>query len=236
MKAVKEKPDFDVIVIGGGPAGAAMGAYLGQAGVKCAVLERDIFPRPHVGESLVPSSSRVFKELNFFDKLEEAKFPKKYGASWSSDPLKRAYVHDWKGLDSDGNADIRFDERAQPGVDRNYTFHVDRGKFDLLLLQHAKELGAEVYEGVRVTQTDLREGQDCVVKFALGRKETALTAHVVVDASGRRTVLGNQLKLKVKDPVFDQYAIHSWFDGFDRRALAANPEHAEHIHVHFLPM
>jgi 1H-pyrrole-2-carbonyl-[peptidyl-carrier protein] chlorinase len=236
MKAVKEKPDFDVIVIGGGPAGAAMGAYLGQAGVKCAVLERDIFPRPHVGESLVPSSSRVFKELNFFDKLEEAKFPKKYGASWSSDPLKRAYVHDWKGLDSDGNADIRFDERAQPGVDRNYTFHVDRGKFDLLLLQHAKELGAEVYEGVRVTQTDLREGQDCVVKFALGRKETALTAHVVVDASGRSTVLGNQLKLKVKDPVFDQYAIHSWFDGFDRRALAANPEHAEHIHVHFLPM
>ncbi len=236
MKGVKAKPDFDVIVIGGGPAGAAMGAYLGKAGVKCAILERAIFPRPHVGESLVPSSTRVFKELDFIDKLESARFPKKYGASWSSDPLKRGYVHGWDGVHSDGNADIRFEERAQAGVDRNYTFHVDRGKFDLLLLQHASELGAEVYEGVRVTQVDLKEGQDCLVKFALGRKNVALTAHVVVDASGRGTVLGNQLKLKVKDPVFDQYAIHTWFDGFDRRTMAAKPEYAEYIHVHFLPI
>jgi flavin-dependent dehydrogenase len=236
MKNQMTKPDFDVIVIGGGPAGAAMGAYLGKAGVKCAVLEREIFPRPHVGESLVPSSTRVFKDLNFIEKLEEARFPRKYGASWSADPMKRAYVHDWAGLDPECNADIRFDERAQPGVDRNYTYHVDRGKFDLMLLQHASELGAEVYEGVRVTGTDLQDGRDCVVKFALGRREVALSAHVVVDATGRSTVLGNQLKLKVKDPVFDQYAIHTWFEGFDRGALAVKPEAGEYIHIHFLPL
>jgi 1H-pyrrole-2-carbonyl-[peptidyl-carrier protein] chlorinase len=236
MKAVKTKPDFDVIVIGGGPAGAAMGAYLGKAGVKCAVLERELFPRPHVGESLVPSSTRVFKDLNFIDKLEEAKFPHKYGASWSSDPLKRGYAVDWNGLDSDGHADIRFDERPQAGVDRNYTYHVDRGKFDLLLLHHAHELGAEVYEGVRVTQVLFPEGEDAVVKFTMGRKELSLTAHVVVDASGRHTMLGSQMKLKVKDPVFDQYAIHTWFDGFDRGAMAAKKDFAEYIHIHFLPI
>jgi flavin-dependent dehydrogenase len=236
MKDVKAKPDFDVIVIGGGPAGAAMGAYLGKAGVRCAVLERDLFPRPHVGESLVPSSTRVFKDLNFLDKLEEAKFPRKYGASWSSDPSKRGYTVDWKGLEGEGNAVIRFDERAQPGVDRNYTYHVDRAKFDLLLLQHAYELGANVHEGVRVTEVALPEKDDPVVKFCMGRKEMALSAHVVIDASGRHTVLGNQLKLKVKDPVFDQYAIHTWFDGFDRRAMAANAECADYIHIHFLPI
>jgi len=230
------KPDFDVIIIGGGPAGAGMGAYLGKAGVKCAVLEREIFPRPHVGESLVPSSTRVFKDLDFLPKMEEAKFPRKYGASWSSDPTKHGYAVDWEGLASESNADIRFEERAQPGVDRNYTYHVDRGKFDLLLLQHAHELGASVYEGVRVTQVDLPDGQDATVKFALGRKEVGLTAHVVVDASGRHTVLGSQLKLKVKDTVFDQYAIHTWFDGFDRRAMAAKPEFADYIHIHFLPI
>lgn len=213
-----------------------MGAYLGKAGAKCAVVERELFPRPHVGESLVPSSTRVFKELDFLPKLEAAKFPHKYGASWSSDPVKRAYAVDWAGLEPDGSADIRFEERAQPGVDRNYTYHVDRGKFDLLLLQHAHELGAEVLEGVRVTQVELPEGSDPVVRFNLGRKEVALTARFVVDASGRHTVLGNLLKLKVKDPVFDQYAIHTWFDGFDRGALAGSEAAAQYIHIHFLPI
>jgi FADH2 O2-dependent halogenase len=236
VKYEMTKPDFDVIVMGGGPAGAAMGAYLGKAGVKCAVLEREIFPRPHVGESLVPSSTRVFKELNFLDKLEGAKFPHKYGASWSSDPMKPTYAHDWAGLDPECNADIRFAEREQPGVDRNYTYHVDRGKFDLMLLQHAAELGAEVYEGVRVTGVDLQEGRDAAVRFAFGRKEVALSAHVIVDATGRSTVLGSQLKLKVKDRVFDQYAIHSWFDGFDRGALATSSEAGNYIHIHFLPI
>lgn len=236
MIAVKTKPDFDVIVIGGGPGGAAMGAYLGKAGIKCAVLEREIFPRPHVGESLVPSSTRVFKDLDFIPKLEDAKFPRKYGASWSADPVKRGYAHDFAGLDSDGNADIRFEERAQPGVDRNYTYHVDRGKFDLLLLQHAHEAGASVLEGVRATGVELPQGEDPVVKFNLGRKEMALTAHLVVDASGRNTLLGNQLKLKVKDTVFDQYAIHSWFEGFDRGSLAAKSEFGDYIHIHFLPI
>src|SRR5260370_40587029 len=119
------EPDFDVIIIGGGHAGAGMGAYLGKAGVKCAVLEREIFPRPHVGESLVPSSTRVFKDLDFLPKMEEAKFPHKYGASWSSDPAKRGYAVDWEGLAAESTADIRFEERPQPGGDRIYTYNVD---------------------------------------------------------------------------------------------------------------
>jgi FADH2 O2-dependent halogenase len=228
--------DFDVVVIGGGPAGAAMGAYLGKAGVKCAILERELFPRPHVGESLVPSSTRVFKDLGFLAKMEEARFPRKYGASWTSEQSKAVYSHDWKGLEAGSNAEIRFDEREQPGVDRDHTYHVDRGKFDLMLLQHAYELGATVCEGVRVTDVAFDAGSDAVVRFTLGRKELAMTARLVVDASGRHTVLGNQLKLKVKDPVFDQYAIHTWFDGFDRSALAANKDFVDYIHIHFLPI
>src|SRR5262245_3928845 len=128
--------DFDVGIIGGGPAGSAMGAYLARAGVKCAIFERAIFPRPHVGESLVPSSTRIFKELDFLPVMEEHKFPRKYGASWTSTPLTRPYQMNWDGLDADcknefaapgqeGAAAVRFEERAQPGVDQNYTYHVD---------------------------------------------------------------------------------------------------------------
>src|SRR5437763_381010 len=62
--------DYDVGIIGGGPAGSAMAAYLAKAGIRCVVFERDIFPRPHVGESLVPSSNRVLNELGLFDKME----------------------------------------------------------------------------------------------------------------------------------------------------------------------
>src|SRR5260370_595802 len=124
------KPDFDVAIIGGGPAGSSMAAYLAKAGVSCVVFERELFPRPHVGESLVPSSTRVFRDLDFLPQMEAAKFPHKYGAVWTTDDKKTPYVHDLEGLAPDFNVDIRFDERQHACVDKNHTYHVDRGKFD----------------------------------------------------------------------------------------------------------
>ena len=59
---------------------------------------------------------------------------------------------------------------------------------------------------------------------------------MVVDCSGRQTFLGNQLKLKVKDTVFDQYAIHSWFDGYDRKVFAKRDTNLDYIYIHFLPI
>jgi len=135
------KPDFEVGIIGGGPAGASLAAYLAKAGVKCVVFEREIFPRPHVGESLVPSSTRVFNELGLLDQMEAAKFPRKFGAVWTANEQAKPYDVEWEGLGPDCHANIRFDEREQPGVQKNYTYHVDRGKFDLLMLQHANKLG-----------------------------------------------------------------------------------------------
>ena len=229
------KPDFDVAIIGGGPAGSSLAAYLAKAGVSCVVFERELFPRPHVGESLVPSSTRVFKELDFIDQMEEAKFPRKYGAVWTASERSKAYDVDWDGLSPDCHAEVRFEEREQPGVDKNYTYHVDRGKFDLLLLQHANKLGAAVYEGVRVSAVDF-SSQHPIVKFMMGRKEMGVSVRMVADASGRQTFLGNQLKLKIKDPVFDQFAIHTWFGDFDRRALAKSDTQYDYIYIHFLPI
>jgi flavin-dependent dehydrogenase len=230
-----EKPNFDVGIIGGGPAGASLAAYLAKAGVTCVVFERELFPRPHVGESLVPSSTRVFKDLDFLDEMEEAKFPHKFGAVWTANEQAKAYDHDWDGLSPDCHAELRFEERQQPGVDKNYTYHVDRGKFDLLLLRHANKLGAAVYEGVKVNSVDF--STTCpTIRFSMGRKEMSVSVRMVADASGRHTVLGNQLKLKVNDPVFNQYAIHSWFEDYDRKALAKSDLQGDYIYVHFLPI
>ena len=228
--------DFEVGIIGAGPGGSAMAAYLAKAGIHCAMFERDIFPREHVGESLVPSSTRVFNELGFIDPMEQHRFPHKYGAVWTASQSKQSYSHDWEGLAADNYADIDFDERVQAGVDKNYTYHVDRGKFDLLLMQHANKLGATVYQGIRVKRVDFSNPDHVVIRFDMGHQEVGVHVRMVVDASGRQTFLGIQEKLKVRDPIFDQYAIHTWFDGYDRRTVQRKEGQADYIYIHFLPL
>jgi len=227
--------DFDVAIIGGGPAGSSMGAYLARAGVNCVVFERDIMPRPHVGESLVPSSNRIFKELDLLPKMEEAKFPHKYGAAWTAAHGGSAYDHNFEGLMRNDEADITFAERDQ-GIGQAYTYHVDRSKFDLMLLQHANELGAKVVQGVGVKGVDFSDPDAAHVKYSVGKKEMSTSCKIVVDASGRRTLLGNQMKWRIQDPVFDQYAIHTWFEDYDRTAMAYRDGMNNFIFIHFLPL
>ena len=116
------------------------------------------------------------------------------------------YDHDWDGLDADAHAAIRFDEREQPGVDQNYTYHVDRGQFDSCCCSTRTSSAPAVYEGVRVSAGRLPRAEHRDRQFTMGRRKLGVSVKMVVDASGRHTLLGNQLKLKVNDPVFDQYA------------------------------
>jgi FADH2 O2-dependent halogenase len=230
--------DFDVAVIGGGPAGSTIASYLVKAGLRVAVFESEMFPRPHVGESLVPATMPVLDEIGVMDDIEAAGFPRKYGAAWTSAESRNVPHNGFTGLDHDFRAaEIMFVERDQPGVHRDYTFHVDRGRFDLILLKHAETLGAEVFSRVRVLNVDFDGDPDVVtLNCRLGPRQLDFTARMVVDASGRQTMLGRQLKLKVPDPVFNQYAVHTWFEGLDRSAMAINPTKADYIYIHFLPI
>lgn len=232
------KFDYDVGIIGGGPAGSALASYLAKAGVKCALFESEVFERPHVGESLVPATTPVLLEIGAMEKIEAAGFPKKFGAAWTSAESGPADKMGFKGLDHDfRHAEILFNERSQDGVDRDYTFHVDRGKFDRILIEHASSLGADVYQGVKVQDVEFHGSNEGVtINIEIAKHTVGVRTKMVVDASGRHCLLGRQLGLREMDKVFNQFAIHSWFDNFDRASVTQNTEKVDYIFVHFLPL
>ena len=209
----------DVIIIGGGPAGSTLGSYLSMAGINNVIFESAIHPRPHVGESMVTSTTRIFQEIGFLETMEKEGFVKKYGASWHAPQ-------------NQGKVGIEFAEFPQPGIDQDYTYHVDRAKLDLLLLKRAEELGTKVYQGVHVKQVLFENDYATGVRISVAGQTIDVPAKIVVDASGRHTLLGRQLGTKKKDPIFNQYAVHAWFEGLDRGNDAAK----DHIHIYFLPV
>ena len=119
--------DHDVIVAGGGPAGSTTASYLRKAGRRVLVLERERFPRFHIGESLLPFGNDYLKELGVFEEMER-RYIRKPGARFTHEESGAAFTY-------------YFDTAIQPG--RPYAFQVPRADFDQMLLDHARSLGAE---------------------------------------------------------------------------------------------
>jgi FADH2 O2-dependent halogenase len=214
-----EDLDADVIVVGGGPAGAILGAYLARAGIDHLILDKAVHPRPHVGESLLCSTTRVFQEIGFHEVIERAGFVEKRGALWTH---------------FEGREPVALPFRPIPhlGIAQDWTWHIDRGRFDEALLRFAAAHGSRVLEGAQVERIEFDEtGRATGVRTRGPEGVRGLRARIVADASGRATLIGSQLRLKRPDPSFRQFAIHGWFEGVDRGAA----ETADWIHLHVLP-
>jgi len=214
--------DADVIVIGGGPAGSAMSSYLAMNGYRVVLFERDIHPREHVGESLVPATNRVLEDIGFWDKMGDYGWVPKPGATWTG----------YKGTVG-SEVVVTFADAPMENINQDYTYHVDRARFDCELLKHASLLGAQVFQGANVLRVNTDEnGRATGVRARFLDKEIDFTSRYVVDASGRRGLLGKQLGLWEKDGQFDQMAVYSWFSN----VKPPSEETKDYIHVHFLPI
>jgi 1H-pyrrole-2-carbonyl-[peptidyl-carrier protein] chlorinase len=212
--------DAPVIIIGGGPAGSTLGAYLAKAGVRHLILDQAVHPRAHVGESLVCSTTRIFQDIDFLPVMEREKFVRKHGAVWTHWANEHEHV-------------IRFREIPELGLTQDYTYHVDRGRFDQLLLRHAAQRGSRVIENARVEGVEFdATGAATGIRVKENGRDRRLRCQLVVDASGRNTVIGSQLRLKRHDALFNQFAVHNWFEGVDRGPA----ETADYIHIHILQL
>src|SRR5688572_1295193 len=192
----------DVAVIGGGPAGATAAALLAAHGRHVTVFEKSVFPRFHIGESLLPFNMDLFHRLGIVDRLE-ARFVEKYGAVLMS---------------SDGSVEryISFGDGIVPGYPK--AFQVLRSSFDHLLLQRAAELGAEVHEGVTVSAAtpSARDGVELSVTGPGDAPARRVRARCLLDASGRDAFVASRRSLRQMTPHLRKAATFAHYEGIPR--------------------
>ncbi len=189
--------DCDVVVAGGGPAGATAASWLGRAGRRVVLLERDRFPRFHIGESLLASVNDPLLAIGAHDLVRQAGFPEKWGATF---------------MTGDGRVQRHADFSGAPGVPRPQTWQVPRAEFDHLLLQHAAGSGVDVREGHRVL--DAAFDADGVTVTVQGQAAPhTLRTRAFIDASGRGALLSRKFNLRIDEPRLANLAIFSHYSG-----------------------
>ena len=183
--------DWDVVVVGGGPAGSTSAALLAAAGHRVVVIEKERFPRFHIGESLLPCDLPIFARLGVT--LEGGPFMRKAGAEFLDERTgEREAFHFSDGL------------AGTPG----HAYQVERSRFDHLLLERARACGATVREGERVTDVTIADDHVEVTTAAGSTR-----GRYLIDATGQDALLARRARSVVPLKDFGIAAVFCHFDG-----------------------
>lgn len=194
-----QRDRHDVIVVGGGPAGSTAAALLARQGFDVVLLEKEKFPREHVGESLLPFCYSLFDNLGLVDKLKD-KFVRKPGVRF---------------LDRHGNVSTTWCFQHVIPNETYLSFQVARGEFDTILLDNARRLGAKVFEETAVKDADVTTDPDGVTVESLDAagNERVHHAKFLVDASGRDCLVGTKNGWRKPRAELDRTAVWSHWTG-----------------------
>jgi flavin-dependent dehydrogenase len=194
--------NYDVIVMGGGPAGSSVATMLAREGRQVILFEKEIFPRHHIGESLMTDTYWTFRRMGLIDKLKESPFVRKYSVQFANAAGKESRP-------------FYFFEAVHH--ESAVTWQVTRAEFDKLLIDHAAESGVAVHQGVLVKQV-LFEGDRAIgveVEMQDGSRQKFFSK-VVVDATGQTAMLSNKFRWRVRDPKLKKAVLYSYWKGVHR--------------------
>ncbi len=195
---------YDVIVIGGGPAGSTAAAVLALKGRRVLLLEKEKFPRYHIGESLLPYGYDTLRRIGVLDRMKSSHFVRKHSVQF---------------VGASGRASVPFYFSQQLQHEASTTWQVLRSEFDQLLLDNAREKGAEVIEEIAVRELIQIDGAVRGVKAVTASGETReFHAPVTIDATGRDAFSIARNGWKVRDPQLNKIAIWTYYRGALRDA------------------
>ena len=192
----------DVLVIGGGPAGATAAALLAERGYRVTLFEKAHHPRFHIGESLLPANLPLFEKLGVADAVKAIGMEK-----WGAEFVSPWHEHEQSFEFADAM------DKSMP-----MAYHVRRAEFDEILIRNASSKNARVVEGCQVRNVDFlpdNAGALAQARHDDGSIET-VHARFVLDASGRDTFLGNRFKAKRRNRKHNSAAIYAHFSGAER--------------------
>jgi flavin-dependent dehydrogenase len=214
MGASQRQRECDVLVVGGGPAGSTIAALLAQKGRQVVVLEKERFPRFHIGESLLPLNLPLFERLGVADEVAAIGVYKPGAEVISGEHAE--------------SATFRFDRN--PNLSIGHSYHVKRAEFDKLLLDNSRRLGATVLEGMLVTEVEFgAKGRSRVVAVDPDQMPSTWLTRFLVDASGRDTLLLRRLGLRRVDKHNNTAAVFGHFRNVPR--LHGNAEGMITMHL-----
>ena len=210
------KPNhFDVIIIGGGPAGSSAAAILAEYGHRVLVLEREKFPRYHVGESMIPFTFQPLERLGLVPMMKASSFQKKFSVQFVAPNGKASQPFYFFN---------RYDRETVA-----QTWQVLRSEFDVLLLDHARNRGAEVRHEVTVkellwekSEVGSRKSETKRVAGVLAQLPSGETvefrAPMTLDCTGKESFTAVRNGWREKDPALNKVAVWTYYKGSKRES------------------
>jgi len=199
---MSDNGQYDVLLIGAGPSGSSAAALLAEYGHNVLLIEREKFPRYHIGESLLPFTHEPLKRLGLIERMRASAFIKKYSVQFVS---------------TSGKASQPFYFNTRYDDDVAQTWQVLRSEFDQMLLDHARDKGANVVEETKVL--DLLRDDDRVTGVRVRQPdgtEAEYRAPITLDCSGKESFAASRNRWRVPDPELNKVAVWTYYKGAKR--------------------